>query len=179
MDELNKQQEFAELYAECEREILHYLLSVVPVHADALDVLQETATALWRRFSEYDRERPFGAWARTFAHMEVLRHRKTQSRRHVKIVTLSDETIEILAVEFAKHAGVVEWRQSALQECLKKLSENDLELARQRYWENTNLRDAARALGVSEHHFYRRLQRIRLQLQECIDARLAEETELS
>jgi len=67
------QSEFAQCMAECERQLYGYILGFVPVHADAQDILQDTAVRLWKNFDKYDRSLPFGAWARKFAHTQVLK----------------------------------------------------------------------------------------------------------
>ena len=58
---------FMRLFLAHEREIMRLILIYVPQQADACDVLQETAVALWNRFSDYDPGRPFVNWACGFA----------------------------------------------------------------------------------------------------------------
>ncbi len=63
-----------------QEELFRYIFSLLPHEEDAKDVLQETSVALYRKFADYDPERPFLAWAYSFAHLEVLKQRERNSR---------------------------------------------------------------------------------------------------
>lgn len=52
-------EEFIRLFLESERELLRYVMVLVPNPADARDVVQETAVALWKKSDHYDRTKPF------------------------------------------------------------------------------------------------------------------------
>ncbi len=173
MSEAAKQREFTRLFRLAEQDLYRYILILVPNRTDASDLLQETAGALWRRFDQYDPARPFGPWARKFAYMEVLKHRLYRSREHDRRVLFSKEIIETFSDEYTQHEEVLELRLAALAECLQKLTPEDRELVHQRYWDEENLRAVARERGVNEDRFYRRLQRIRQLLQQCIARTIA------
>jgi len=83
------------------------------------------------------------------------------------------DAVAALAKEFEQHCEVLGLRKKALDQCLKKLDEPEIELLKQRYWMGTNMRDVANKSGISEHKIYRRLSNIRQSLQECIDLVLA------
>jgi len=172
---IDNQLEFTDLISGCERGLLQYILSLVASHADALDVLQETAAALWEKFEKYDRNMPFEPWARKFAHIQVLKFREVRGRRQWRLVRLSDETVAALASEYDMHRKVVELRERALIQCVKELSVEDCELLHRRYWQEASLRDEARTGEKSEHQLYRRLGRIRFQLRKCIDFTIVNE----
>ena len=63
---------FLRLFLQVERELLRYVMALVPNVSDARDVVQETAIALWQKFDQYDPERPFVAWASRFAMNEAV-----------------------------------------------------------------------------------------------------------
>ena len=175
MSQLSPQDEFMALLDGCQRDLLAYVLTLVNDKNDALDILQETARALWARFAEYDRQRPFGAWARRFAYIEVLRHRTDRHRHSQRVITLSDGALDQLAEEYDCHSEVLEAQREALQECMRKLRPGDLQLVRQRYWDDQNIRALAAAEGKSQSQAYSQLHRIRGQLLKCIEATLARE----
>jgi hypothetical protein len=52
------QEQFMRLFLQSEREILRYVMAIVPNVADARDILQETALALWKANDKYDPARP-------------------------------------------------------------------------------------------------------------------------
>ena len=61
------QQRFLSLFLRSEREIFRYVAVLVPNLADAEDIVQQTALALWEKFDAYDPNRPFTPWACRFA----------------------------------------------------------------------------------------------------------------
>src|SRR4026207_1647588 len=61
------QQRFLSLFLRSEREIFRYVAVLVPSVADAEDIVQQTAIALWEKFDAYDPNQPFTPWACRFA----------------------------------------------------------------------------------------------------------------
>ncbi len=164
--------EFTALYYQCEQDLFRYILSLVPRHVDALDILQETAVDLWQNFDRYETDRPFGRWARKFAHLRVLRHYQNASRKSRDVLLLGEAVMELLAEEQEVHGDVLAARHTALARCLEKLTDEDWQLLRCRYWSNEKLRDLAVQLGEPEQRLYHRLARIRAKLQLCINETL-------
>ena len=78
---IDDHERFARLLIEHEPAMLRYVLVVIPNRSDARDILQECAAALWRRFPDYDSERPFVAWALGFVRMEIRRFLRKSQRR--------------------------------------------------------------------------------------------------
>ena len=173
MNREQRQREFTRLFGQCERQLFAYIWSLVPSDQDARDVLQETAAALWEKLDEYDVEKPFGAWARRFAHVQVLKHRETKARGYKNLLRFADETINALSAEYDEHCDVIDLRQQALTNCLKQLGESDVNLLRNRYWTQDNLREQAKSGQLNEDQIYRRLNKIRGQLRDCINAAIA------
>ena len=66
-DQTAAQQRFLSLFLRSEREIFRYVAVLVPNVADAEDIVQQTALALWEKFGAYDPNRPFTPWACRFA----------------------------------------------------------------------------------------------------------------
>jgi RNA polymerase sigma-70 factor (ECF subfamily) len=61
------QQRFLSLFLRSEREFSAMSRSLVPNVADAEDIVQQTALALWEKFDAYDPSQPFTPWACRFA----------------------------------------------------------------------------------------------------------------
>ena len=108
------ERDFAHLFQQGQEALLRYIHGCIPSHSDALDVLQETATALWQKFDEYDREKPFGPWARKFAHIQVLKFCLYRKREKQKLAAFSEDTCRALDREFDQHADVLAARSEAL-----------------------------------------------------------------
>jgi RNA polymerase sigma-70 factor, ECF subfamily len=173
MDHSNENERFVLLYARNEARLRRYVSALVPVSADADDVLQETAIALMRKFEEYDCDLPFFNWACRFAFFEVMRHRKqaTTRRRH-----FSDEVVEAIAREYQQHEQLAERRRLALADCLRRLGAQDRRLVELRYASDGTVASLAQRLGEPVSRFYRSLIRIRRTLALCVQKKLALET---
>src|SRR5437016_3030001 len=83
---------FVRLLLQHQNDLLRHILPLVGCLEDAQDVLQETATALWQKFDQYDSNRPFLAWAKGFAHHQILMHHRKRRR----YTFLTEELIESL-----------------------------------------------------------------------------------
>ena len=81
MDHQNNHERFTRLLLEAEPLMLRAILVVVPNRADAREIMQETAVALWRQFDSYDSKRPFVNWAMGFSRIETRRFLARQKRR--------------------------------------------------------------------------------------------------
>jgi RNA polymerase sigma-70 factor (ECF subfamily) len=150
--------------------LFRYIFALLPHEEDARDVLQETSVALYRKFAEYDPEKPFLAWAYRFAYLEVLkqRERNQRSTRH-----LHRDLVERLAREREQHEPVLQARLQALDDCLGQLLPAERELIRERYQRNTPAEELVRRSGSSRRTLFRNLDRIRRLLFDCICRRVA------
>lgn len=74
-------QEFIRLFLDSERELLRYVMVLVPNVADARDVVQEAGIALWEKIELYDRNKPFVPWACRFALNEARMFLRKQGRQ--------------------------------------------------------------------------------------------------
>jgi DNA-directed RNA polymerase specialized sigma24 family protein len=54
---------FVRLFLDGQREILRYILALLPGIDDAQEILQETTVDLWQKFDRYDPAIPFTPWA--------------------------------------------------------------------------------------------------------------------
>ena len=155
-----------------QEELFRYIFALLPHEEDARDALQETSVALYRKFTEYDPEKPFLAWAYRFAYLEVLKQRERNQRgvRH-----LSRELVERLAREREQHEPVLQERLQALEHCLEELAPADRELVRQRYQGKVRWEELVRQWRASRRTLFRNLDRIRRLLLDCISRRVAAE----
>lgn len=108
------QGEFSALFEGCQHDLLRYVVGCVPSYSDALDILQETATALWLKFDQYDHSQPFAPWARKFAHIQVLKFCLYRQRRSAQFASFSQAAAAALEAEFAEHEQVLAARSAAL-----------------------------------------------------------------
>ena len=80
-------------FVRCQQDLYAYILTLVPNVADAQDIFQETAIAIWGKADEYRLDEPFMPWASRFAWFQVRKFRMYQARRGRHVVALSDEAL--------------------------------------------------------------------------------------
>jgi RNA polymerase sigma-70 factor (ECF subfamily) len=166
-------EEFVRLFTRHQQDVYRFVLSLLPQSSDALDVVQETAIALWGKFSEYDPKHPFLPWALSFATLEVYKFRARQQRQHRHVVTLSDAAVMALIEERASMNDRLEARRAALDTCLQKLSVEERRLVDQRYGNQTTVRNVTKQTGAGTYTLYRQLRRIRRKLLDCVSQLIA------
>jgi len=167
--------EFVRRFVRSQQDLYAYILTLVPNIADAQDILQETAIALWAKADEYRLDEPFMPWAVRFAWFQVRKFRMYQARRNRHVVALSDEALAALAVDRARFEVDAADRDQILRQCVEKLAEADRTLLGQRYDQRISIREVARQRGVEPAHLYKRLGQIRQTLLDCIHQTTSEE----
>jgi len=172
MDDTERQIQFTRQFSESERAMRAFAFSLVPHRQDVDDIIQDTLKELWNNFDKFDPERPFLPWANRFVYHQVLMHRRSTATR-LKY-TFSEETIRRL-VEEQPTLERDRALSDALDQCLQKLSEDQRELVRLRYFTGESLKEVAARMDQTPEAMYKQLQRIREGLQRCISKRLAQE----
>jgi RNA polymerase sigma-70 factor, ECF subfamily len=167
--EANRTELLVRLLTRHQEELFRYIFALLPHEEDARDVLQETSVALFRKFDDFDPDKPFLAWAYRFAYLEVLKQRD-RSEQHRRL--LSPELIERLAREREQHEPVLLERLGALEGCLEALPAADRAIIRERYYGESGTEDIARQIGTSRRTLFRELDRIRRVLFDCVNRRL-------
>jgi RNA polymerase sigma-70 factor, ECF subfamily len=168
---------FVRCFVRHQQDLYAYILTMVPHIADAQDILQETAMALWAKADEYRPAEPFMPWATRFAWFQVRKFRMYQARRHRHVIVLSDEAIAALAVDRTDFDATAPDRDRMLQECVEKLEVDDRLLLRERYNLRNSIREVAEKIGLEPARLYKRLGRIRKTLLDCIHRTTSEKLE--
>jgi RNA polymerase sigma-70 factor, ECF subfamily len=171
--------EFLQRFVRCQQDLYAYILSLVPNIADAQDILQETAIALWGKADEYRLTEPFMPWAARFAWFQVRKFRLKRARQHRRVIALSDDAVAALAADQVEFDSVAASRSLTLQQCIEKLPDADRQLLRQRYDLSVSIREVAQDCGVDPRHLYKRLGRIRQALLNCVTQTFDEQSEQS
>ncbi len=157
-------------FLEHEPELLRTVLVYVPSRADARDILQETAIALWRNFEQYDPQRPFVNWACGYARIEVKRF----LRRSQQLALLSERAAGVVAAFESQITDESEARSRALQSCLDQLPQQQRVLIRDYYVAEKSVASLADETNRTVDAVYKALQRIRFKLSNCIERKLTE-----
>jgi RNA polymerase sigma-70 factor (ECF subfamily) len=165
---------FTRLWAECQRPVYLYAMSLLFNAADADEVLQETNMILWRKFDQYQPGTDFLSWAYAIAHYEVMKVRQQRARDRR---LFSDDFLEVLAAPLQRSADHLETRRVALASCLGRLRDGDRELLLRRYQRGATTRDVAAAMGRSVGGTRKTLHRVRAALAACVRRTLARDGE--
>lgn len=166
------QQRFLSLFLHSEREIFRYVAALVPSVADAEDIVQQTALALWEKFDTYDPAQPFTPWACRFA---LNKTRQWMERRQRWQALLAGGLAEELALRREALQPELEARLKQLEGCLGKLSEDQRALIEGYYYHRAPVDKLAERSGRTVAATYKLLQRIRRALQVCIENALERE----
>ena len=159
------QQRFLSLFLRSEREVFRYVAALVPNVADAEDIVQQTALALWEKFDAYDPSLPFTPWACRFALNKTRQWIERRQRWHA---LLEGGLIEELAQRREELRPEMEARLRHLEGCLGKLPEEQRLLVEGYYYRRDGIEKLAENSRRSVAATYKTLQRVRQSLQVCI-----------
>ncbi len=174
LSDQERREAFARVFAQNNRWLYAYLMTLLGKAADAEEVFQEVCVVLWREYEVFDPDTDFKKWASVIARHRVMRFRALESRRARQ---LSDRAVELLAEQAVEEADLLEDRRQALHGCLEKLAPADRELVATCYGElECSFRQVAEQLGRPANTVYKALQRIRRALRTCVERAVATES---
>lgn len=145
-------------------------MAIVPRRADAQEILQETAIALWKNVEKYDPSKPFVPWAYRFAAYKAKEHLRKQGRWNG---FLDEKVASVLLARREQLAPELDRRVEPLRDCLTELSDNNRTLIEKYYFDQESIEETADAVNRSVAAVYKSLQRIRSALTQCINTKLA------
>lgn len=158
-------EQFMHLVLANQREILVFILYLVPIKMDADDILQDTLTEMWKKFDQFRPGSDFVAWGVTIARYKVMNYRKKRAKSKM---VFSDDIYSILEVDSQKKSNLLQNSIDALESCVHKLSSNERVLLRLRYEKDQTLKTISSRLGKSSQAIHRALGRIHTRLVKCI-----------
>ena len=139
---------------------------LVPNVADAEDIVQQTALALWEKFDAYDSSQPFTPWACRFA---LNKTKQWIERRQRWQALLEGGLVEELAQRRDELRPEIETRLKHLEGCLNKLPAEQRAIVDGYYYRRDGIEKLAAHSGRTVAATYKTLQRIREALQLCIE----------
>ena len=138
------------------------------------DIWQETMLTAWRRWEDYDRSRPFGAWLRGIAAKNVLAWNRNQARRHV---VCDESTLDYFSQTFHQihqlPGDTFDEKLVALRQCIEALPERYRETIRLRYEDELMPAAIAERLARNTETVKKQLLRAKAMLLECITRKIA------
>lgn len=165
-------EDFVRYYSIAHSRIYRFILTLVPTRNDADEVMQETSLVLWRKFSQYNKEKDFTRWACGIARIEVLRLFQDK-KRFAKL--FDNELLEQLASTYNNRKELLDIRHEFLEECKENLSAEDLHLVGMAYSTDVGMKLAASILNKPLSTLYRHLGRIKNTLFKCVEKKMGSE----
>jgi RNA polymerase sigma-70 factor, ECF subfamily len=150
--------------------LVGFISSVTRDFHIAEDIYQDVCVKAVARASEYESPLHLMNWARLMGRrrgIDVLR------ARDGKIVGLSEEMLAALEPVWPHGDEASTPAVEALRKCLERLTANNKEIVRLRYFEGRSGIEVAGALGRKLDTVYQALARIHKTLGECVRQRLA------
>jgi RNA polymerase sigma-70 factor (ECF subfamily) len=148
--------------------------TVIDFH-DAEDLLGQVAETVVTKACDYDPQRPFIPWAMGIARYRILQY--FERRRTDRHVGFDDETLGLLADAHCELAEEAPARLAALRQCLGQLQGKSKRVLDMRYLHDHRSNWIAEKMGMTPGAVWTLLHRARKALAECIDRRLAANTQ--
>ncbi|WP_425395164.1 sigma-70 family RNA polymerase sigma factor [Aeoliella sp.] len=171
-DSIDRDRRFVDLLTSHQRDLYVYTHTLMAGDSATADVVQDANVDLWAHKDKYDPSRPFLPWALRFAYHRVLAYRKTRSRSRL---LLSDEFVSSLADSMERNPLEADGRLAALTRCLENLRDEQRTLLRERYTCGVSVKGLATRMNATADQISSRLYRLRKDLGQCIERRMAAE----
>jgi RNA polymerase sigma-70 factor, ECF subfamily len=167
-----RRKQFDEQFVRSHRHVFRFVAALVANADDAEEVFQETCLVLLEKWRDFDPERPMVPWACGIARNVVRRFFERNRRRGL---SLSEAAIDAVYETQQRMPLEVDLRLQKLPDCLGKLSDDQRSLLEQSYSQQTSIRAIAEARQLDPNAVYKRLERIRRTLFECIELAMNKE----
>ena len=165
-------EQFLRLFAEHEPAIRAFARLLLQRREDVSGVMQEVTVTLWQKFDLFDSSQDFRKWAFGITRFKVLAHLRDLSRNRY---IFDDELVNRLADEASAQEQRHDAQREALDACLQKLPPPQRELILSAYEKGTRMDELAARRGETAMALYKKLQRLRQMLLECVRRAIAQE----
>ncbi|WP_411844855.1 sigma-70 family RNA polymerase sigma factor [Roseibacillus persicicus] len=160
---------FIPLFMASERRLRAFVYGMVPSQQDVDEVMQEVSIVLWKKFDKFEPGTEFIRWAYAVARFEVLAYRRKKARDRL---CFSENLLELLANEYEEERQVLEDERHALAACLERLPASERELILTAYGKDLRINEIAEASGLTASSLYKRLNRLRKRLLDCVTMKM-------
>ena len=135
------------------------------------DLVSQVAETVVMKFDEYDRSRPFTAWALGIARNVILRH--YEKRAGDRLVFFDDTILSAMAVAHEQVAGESAERLAAMRKCLAEIKGKTRRVMEMRYLHGLKPAAIGHSLDMTTNAVWVMLHRGREAVAKCIGRRLA------
>lgn len=172
MEYVDARKKFDEQFIRSQRHVFRYIAALVPNRDHTEEIFQDTCLKILEKWEEFDPQRPMVPWACGIAQNMV---RKFFERHRRRGLLLSDTLIAAVAETQYRMADEVDRRLEKLPDCMSQLGAEQQLLLEQCYAEWGSVRAVALAKKIDPNTLYKRLERIRRSLFDCIERALTKE----
>ena len=162
---------FAVLVAEHQAWLRAYVRTLGVASEAVDDVAQEVFLIAYRRYAEYDPERPFAAWLKGIAKLLSANERRRHQRRGRLIEPALAEALAAID-EVDEPGDDMALAVDHLRGCLEQLPERSRELLRLRYEDELDASALGAKLGRDGNAVRQALFRVRELVRRCVEGRL-------
>lgn len=154
--------------------LLSFIHALVRDGNDAEDIFQEVGVLVLKDGSKAPRDsRLFAAWCRGVARNLVLHHWRSKQRSKVVANEQLLDVLELAYQEAKPEELLAQQRSAALADCLRELADRPREVIDMRYFQRLTSEEIGQQLDRTAAAVRKMLARIRAQLEQCIEQRLA------
>jgi RNA polymerase sigma-70 factor, ECF subfamily len=143
----------------------------LPVTHLADEIAHEALVFAFRNIGRVDLAQPFRAWLRAIASNLVMHELRRYGREQAKLSRFAEAELQAWSTEAARP---VSEESLHLEQCLRSLPENLRRLVRERYEEEQSTEEIASRWGRTLEWVRVTLFRVRKQLRECVQLKMAE-----
>jgi RNA polymerase sigma-70 factor (ECF subfamily) len=187
LDKTNSQEDryhrFVGLLARNDQAIRRFIRSLLPSNQGVDDVVQETAVECWRKFSDFesgDSSHPDQVqgsdelirWACVVARFKVMSCQRDWARDRL---VFREHILEQLADDAFEQIAKRDLERMAVERCLSQLAVESRRLLLSVYRPGDSVKRIAKENGEKSRRLYSKMNRLRKQLLNCVERRLAEE----
>ena len=168
--------EFKQLVAQQHQQLRSFVrtLGVDPDWVD--DLAQEAFLVAWRESDSFDCQRDIGKWLRGIARNLVRNELRKGPAAEANSARTDCLSLLVRSPEVRNGSGGLgtDCQMSALRDCVERLPPKSRQIVAGRYGDGWKAPDLADHLGMTAAAVRQALMRIREQLKQCIEFRMAE-----
>jgi|GEM_PF-180387 len=160
---------FEVLVRENSRMLTAFIQSAVRNPAAVDDIWQETMVTAWKRWDDFDRSRPFGAWLRGIARNNIRSWQRATAKNHTSV---DNSTLEYFDAVFAqiqsREGDTFTEKLEVLRLCIQALPAHYKDVVNLRYEEGLMPATIAEQQTRPLETIKKRLQRAKTMLFDCM-----------
>lgn len=167
---------FEVLAKQHEAMLMAYIFSFVSDSSLAEDIAQQTFLIAFRKIESLENPAAFPAWLRGIARLEAYAAMRRQGREFPVEPAVLQELEEVYrSLEEQHPAETWEERFGIVEKCYRQLPEMLQTVCRLHYFENRKAREIAETLAVNLNAVFKRLERARAAIRDCVQQSLSRE----